>query len=279
MNDKEKVNLNFHATFNPDFEYISKILQIADNCDGLTKEKISEITGIPTGDSSGKVEPHINYAKFMNLIEFKKDGSNYYIYSTNLGNIIKNEDLYFLENLSKLVCNYFLTSKIYGAPMWYSIFRCMSNKYGNYIKEKVVLKDLYEEFNIKINLTPFKSCYKNNKSLASLNLIRIQEVDNENIFTFDKNKFDDENAYVYIYTLIKDLEGLDSNRKEFSVNEIFEGISWHRGYCWDEDIAMMILEKFNDLDVISLNRQLNPITVIINAKSEDIVKKIYSLLI
>lgn len=279
MINKEKVNLNFHNTFNPDFEYIAKILQIADECEGLTKEDISGITGIPTGISSGKVEPHINYAKFMNLIDFKKDGLNYSIYSTNLGKIIRNEDLYFLENLSKLVCNYFLTSKIYGAQMWYEIIRCMSNKYGNDIKESVVIKDLNEEFGIKINLTPFRSCYKNDKSLASLDIISIQESEKETIFTFNKNRYDDENIYGYAYTLIKELEGLDVNRKEFSIDEVFEIIAWNRGYCWDEDIAMLILEKLNDLNLINLNRQLNPITIIINTKSEDIVNKVYSLLI
>lgn len=279
MINKEKVNLNFHASFNPDFEYIAKIVQIADNCEGLSKEEISEFTGIPTGASSGKVEPHINYAKLMNVIDFKKEGSKYYIYSTSLGKVIENEDLYFLENLSKLVCNYFLTSKIYGAPMWYEIVRCMSNKYGNEIKESIVLKDLTEKFNIKVNMTPFRSCYKHEKSLATLDLINIQELDNENLVVFNKNSYDDENIYVYAYSLIKDLEGLDCNRKEFSINEIFDDIAWQRGFCWDEEIAMMILEKLNDLNIISLNRQLNPITVITNTKSEDIVNEIYSLLI
>lgn len=279
MDKIKKVNLNFHKSFNPDFEYIAKIVQIADNCEGLTKEEISELTGIPTGAKSGKVEPHIDYAKLMNLIDYKKEGSKYYIDSTSLGNLIQSEDLYFLENLSKLVCGYFLTSKIYGAPMWYEIIRCMSNKYGSEIKESVILKDLYEKFNIKINMTPFRSCYKNQESLASLNLINIEEVDNEDVVIFNKNIYDDENIYVYAYTLIKDLEGLDINRKEFSIDEIFEDIAWQRGFCWDEDIAMMILEKLNDLNIITLNRQLNPITVIINTKSEDIVNEIYSLLI
>src|SRR5699024_6881989 len=125
----------------------------------------------------------------------------------------------------KLVCGYFLTSKIYGAPMWYEIIRCMSNKYGSEIKESVILKDLYEKFNIKINMTPFRSCYKNQESLASLNLINIKEVDNEDVVIFNKNIYEDENIYVYAYTLIKDLEGLDINRKEFSVDEIFEDIA------------------------------------------------------
>lgn len=279
MDKKKKVNLNFHKSFNPDFEYIAKIVQIADTCEGLTKEEISELTGIPTGAKSGKVEPHIDYAKLMNLIDFKKEGGKFYIYTTSLGQLIQNEDPYFLESLSKLVCSYFLTSKIYGAPMWYEIIRYMSNKHGNRIKESVIVKELSQKFNININMTPFRSCYKNEESLASLNLINIEEVDNENLIIFNENTYNDENIYVYAYTLIKDLEGLDNNRKEFSIYEIFSNIAWQRGFCWNEEFAMEILEKLNDLNIISLNRQLNPITVIINKKSEDIVNEIYSLLI
>ena len=226
MDNKKKVNLNFHKTFTPDFDYIAKIVQISDNCEGLTKEEISEVTGMPTGVSSGKVEPHIIYAYFMNLINFEKKCGKYCIYSTNLGGLIKNEDPYFLESLSKLICHYFLTSKIYGASMWYEIVRSMSNEYGNEIKESVIVKDLSEKFNININMTAFRSCYKNECSLASLNLINIEEVDKENLIIFNKNTYDDENIYVYAYTLIKDLEGLDNNRKEFSIDEIFRNIAW-----------------------------------------------------
>ena len=100
MDKKQSVNLNFHATFCPDFEYIAKIIQIADQYDGLTKEEISEITGIPTGVSTGKVEPHIYYAKFMNLINFEKANAKYKIKLTSLGKEILNEDPYFLESIS-----------------------------------------------------------------------------------------------------------------------------------------------------------------------------------
>ena len=279
MDNKNKVNVNFHETFNPDFEYISKIIQIADNYEDLTKEDISELTGIPTGIKSGKVEPHINYAKLMNLINFNKEKGRYTITKTELGKIIENEDLYFLENISKLVCSYFLTSKLYGAQIWCEVVRNMSSKYGNTIKENIVLKELEDLFNVNINLTPFRSCYNSEKSLLSLGLVNIEEVDGENLIVFNKNKYYDENIYVYGYTLIKELEAIDSNRKEFTIDEIFEDIKWQKGYCWDEDIAMNILEKLNDLNIISLNRQLNPITIIINVNSEEIVDEIYSFLI
>lgn len=275
---KEKGNLNFHGTFGPDFEYIAKILEIADNCEGLTKEEISDMTGIPTGVSTGKVEPHIYYANYMNVIDFNKQGLKYHIYTTELGKVILNEDPYFLEYISKLICNYFLTSRIYGAKMWYKIFRVMSDKYGMEVKESVAQKDLEEDYRIKINLTPFRSCYNNEKGLASLDLINIKNIVDQNILIFNKNKYQDESMYVYAYALMKDLEKVDSNRKEFSIDEILNNIMWNRGFVWDEEVALFILEKLNDLNIISLNRQLNPITVILNCDSKDIVNKVYSLL-
>lgn len=279
MDKKQSINLNFHESFCPDFEHIAKIIQIADQYEGLTKEEISDITGIPTGASSGKVEPHIYYAKFMNLIEFEKERSKYKIKSTSLGRIILNEDPYFLEDISKLICNYFLTSKFYGAIMWNKIIREMPLKYGNEIKESLIIKDLHEEFGIQIKLTAFRSCYNSEKSMATLSLINVEEQNDNPIIKLNKNIYNDENIYVYAYTLIRELEKLDNSRKEFTVNEILDNISWGKGFLWDEEVSISVLEKLNDLNIINLNRQLNPITIIVNKNSEDIIDSLYSMLI
>lgn len=279
MDKKQSINLNFHESFCPDFEHIAKIIQIADQYEGLTKEEISDITGIPTGASSGKVEPHIYYAKFMNLIEFEKERSKYKIKSTTLGRIILNEDPYFLEDISKLICNYFLTSKFYGAIMWNKIIREMPLRYGNEIKESLIIKDLYEEFGIQIKLTAFRSCYNSEKSMATLSLINVEEQNDNPIIKLNKNIYNDENIYVYAYTLIRELEKLDNSRKEFTINEILDNISWGKGFLWDEEVSISVLEKLNDLNIINLNRQLNPITIIVNKNSEDIIDSLYSMLI
>ncbi|UEL46435.1 hypothetical protein [Terrisporobacter hibernicus] len=279
MDKKQSTNLNFHASFCPDFEYIAKIIQIADQYEGLTKEEISEITGIPTGTSSGKVEPHIHYAKFMNVIDVEKESARYKIKSTNLGRTILSEDPYFLEDISKLICNYFLTSKSCGAIMWNKIIREIPERYGNEIKESLITKDLYEEFGIQIKLTAFRSCYNSEKSMATLKFANIEEQQEDNIIKLNKNIYNDENIYVYAYTLISELEKLDNTRKEFTINEVLQDISWGKGFIWDEEVSILVLEKLNDLSIINLNRQLNPITIIINKNSEDIIDSIYSLLI
>ena len=96
---------------------------------------------------------------------------------------------------------------------------------------------------------------------------------------FNKNIYDEDSIYVYAYTLIKDLERLDKDRKEFTIDEIIEKIAWNRGFCWDEKLTLMVFEKLNDMNIITLNRQLNPITLIINKSSESIVNELYSLIL
>ena len=215
----------------------------------------------------------------MNLINFEKANAKYKIKLTSLGKEILNEDPYFLESISKFICNYFLTSKYYGAVMWNKIVREMTGRYGYEIKESLVMKDLYEEFDIQIKLTAFRSCYNNDKSMGTLNFINIEDQGDDTLIKFNKNIYDDENIYVYAYTLLSELEKLDNNRNEFTINEILNDILWGKGFVWDEEISMMILEKLNDLNIVNLNRQLNPITVIKNKNSEELIGNLYSLLI
>ena len=67
-----QVNVNFHKTFKPERQYIGSILDVANNTETMGVKDISACTGIPTGTSSGKVEPHISYANYMGLIEVEK---------------------------------------------------------------------------------------------------------------------------------------------------------------------------------------------------------------
>lgn len=69
---ESSVNLNFHQTFKPEKQYIGSILDVANMNKALSIKDISALTGIPNGKSSGKVEPHIQYANFMGLVDFEK---------------------------------------------------------------------------------------------------------------------------------------------------------------------------------------------------------------
>ncbi|WP_291736214.1 hypothetical protein [Clostridium sp.] len=298
MNKKKSYSINFHGTFLPDLVNISRLLEIADSYDYLSKEEIFELTGIPTGESTGKVEPHIKYAKYMALIDFNKESykeydkdegkersvSKYLLKKTLLGEKVFFEDGYLQEDISKLLCHYFLTSKFFGAKMWFEIFRKLPTYLGNEISGEYLNIEINKIFNLKkdTKLGAFNGTYSNDASLSSLNLLTIQQGEDRssrfNTYIFNKHYYNEEFLFVYIYTLLKELLCIDDTRKEFTTDEIFNEIMWNRAFVWDVDQAMEILNIFEDKGLIKINKQLSPITIIINTSEDELLNKLYSML-
>ena len=114
----QMVNVNFHQTFRPEKQYITAILELAGDTESHSVKDISSLTGIPNGESSGKVEPHIIYANFMGLITYDKKDGVYSLARTELGENIYTEDPGLQEELSILLCHCMMQREIAGAPLW-----------------------------------------------------------------------------------------------------------------------------------------------------------------
>lgn len=272
---EKKHSINFHQTFYSNLEYISKILMLGDYAEFYTKEEISEITGIPTGKSSGKVVPHIKYSEYMNLITFVNDGDKYKISRTDLGELIYNEDLFIEENVTKFLCHYFLTSKSFGAPMWFDVYRYFQAEYGKKIRVGLVDAELEEKYGKKVKLNPFNGCYLNNYSFEELGLLSIED----ECYMFNEFKYNGDYLYAVLFCLFKELEALDNNRREFSETEIFENLFWQKALNWDEVKGMNLLEQAEEKGILSINKQLLPVTIIMNTNSRSLLNDIYSNLI
>lgn len=270
----KKYNLNFHQTFCPDKNYISKLLMKTSDLKLVTKEQISEITTIPTGNSSGKVEPTIEYMKYMNLIDYTKESNVYTIRKTSLGEVVSREDPYLSEKISLLMLNYFLTSKSFGAEMWYKVLREIPYEYGRNVSTNIVIKEVESYYKKKVKMGALNSTYINEYSFNDVNIVDIEK---EN-YSYKSIKYNFEEIYMYSYTLIKELEYLDNERKEFTINEIIDDLKWNLGFGWTKDEAYNVLEKLENKGIVKINKQLNPITVTVNKESKDILNDIYSLL-
>ncbi|WP_113671253.1 DUF4007 family protein [Vallitalea guaymasensis] len=270
-----KSNINFHQTFFANFDYIGKILAIANGKEINTIQEISIITGIPTGKSSGKVVPHIKYCEYMNLITFKVINGSYKIERTNLGELIYNEDPYFSENVSRLICHYFLTSKCCGSELWYFIYKELQFRYNKTIKKIVIEHDVNNYFNKTTKLTAFNGCYNNSMSFKVLRLLEIHD----KYIDFNEFHYEDEYYYALLYSFYFELRYYDNNRSEFTVDEIFRDLKWNYAYNWSQKKAMEFLEMASDDEWIGLNRQLIPTTVILKKSTNEPLDMIYSNLI
>ncbi|MDQ5910632.1 MAG: hypothetical protein QG599_2729 [Pseudomonadota bacterium] len=89
--------LNLPQTFLPERRLLAKLLSFIADQGGGDKEAISAATGIPTGKSTGKVEPMIRYVQGMGLANAEKAASQWRLSLTPLGEIVQREDPFLSE--------------------------------------------------------------------------------------------------------------------------------------------------------------------------------------
>lgn len=273
--NKEKVNLNFHESFPPTLRYISEILKLSANNFEGTKEEISEETGIPTGEDTGKVVPHIKYAKFMRLIEDDKvsDGK-YNLQLTPLGRLVYFEDKYFMDKISKILINYLLCDEEKGAPHWSFLFNYFNYNLGSEYSLATVEEQAKLYFGKNAKMTVVKSMYINDYGFEDLKIIR--ESFNKNLL-FERSFIQQDAYYVYAYTLLLSWEQYFKDKVELSIDEIVDNIKWNRKFGFDKSTMLEVFDELEALGVVKINKQLCPITIIKIVTSDEVMVNIYDL--
>jgi hypothetical protein len=262
-------NINFHQTFKPERQYISAILEITDYSDDMDIKEISSITGIPTGKSSGKVEPHILYAQYMGLITAKKMNNKYHIELTKFGIIVKSEDPGLVENLTLLLCHCMIVRVNQGAELWSYVFNRILPSYRNVIKVALFNKELEQKFGTKIKLAPFNGTYTD--FLKELNIIDVSD----GIVKMNKVIYNKEHIYLYALVLFEYWDEIYNNQDEISSLEMTK-IGFRNPFGWNEKEEYEILEHMSDKGILRFNRQLMPYTILRLLDKQVIIDRLYN---
>lgn len=121
--------LNFPQTFLPERRLLAQLLTFAQKGGSGDKVSIGAETDIPTGKSTGKVEPMIYYASGMGLITVKKDSSFWQLGLTSLGHIIFQEDPFLSEPQTLWLLHLMLSRRLNlssppsgVADAWFALF-------------------------------------------------------------------------------------------------------------------------------------------------------------
>lgn len=268
------LNFYFHESFPLQVIYLSEILQLASENYCGSKYDISNLTGIPTGDTSGKVEPHVKYLEFMGLINSQLTSGKYKLSLTKLGEIVYESDRYIMQDFTKKLMHYNITRKSKGAPQWSFLFRDYPYDFNTPISLNKIIENGKLIYGKEIYLKPVKTIY-NTGDFSSISPIEFN--DKDIIFKGCYASSDCNNLYAY--TLLKELEESEGKENEVTLDKIFEDIKWQKGFGFEYDTALEVLDELNYMGIIKLNKQLNPITLIINKSSEDLILQLYDDLI
>ena len=266
-------NLNFHQTFPPTTDGISRLLSVADQEGAYTKEELSQQTGIPTGKSSGKVEPYICYAVYMGLLEDRLESGKHRLSITPLGQELRLQDPGLMEQVSLMACHARLCSKHSGASLWSYLFKAVLPRYPDGIAD-VLLKDELQQAtnsNSEVNKGPFLSSYSG--MFAPLQLFS----DDGGRLRAASSSHSPELLYAYAYGLLYEWEGTYPDRKEITGEELYN-LNMAVTFGLSQDAFAELLHQLEGCGILRFNRQLAPFTVIQICKSEEMIPKLYSLL-
>lgn len=269
---QNQLNLNFHQTFKPEKQYIVSILNITDMQKPLSIQEISSFTGIPNGKSSGKVEPHITYAKYMGLIDVIKENGNYILSKTRLGEIVTYEDPGLQEKLTILLCHAMMLRKKSGAAMWSAAFNIVLPQYHTGINKEFLIKELDRELGGKVttkNISPLLSSYEDIFSI--LNIIEI----NDSRIIQKKLSIEKEFIYLYALMLLEYWDEIFVEQNEITAEQLVK-ICFGNSFGWDMEREYQALEYLSDKEIIRLNRQLSPYTILKLVDKDVIIEKLYS---
>lgn len=265
-------SLNFHQTFRPEKQYIAAILELADDSTAKTVKDISSLTGIPNGERSGKVEPHIIYAKYMGLISYEKKDREYRICRTPLGEVIYIEDPGLQEKLTLLVCHSMMQRENDGAPLWRTIIKKIMPQYRTGIKKDMLIKELLSPFDGRAttkNVAPFYSSF--DSFFDSLKFL----VDEGESIKLEPLQYDKEFIYAYAIAFLSYWEEMYSKQDEITSFQMDE-LHFGEVYGWDMQTEYEVLEHLADKGIIRMNRQLMPYTILKLVEIEDLYCKLYS---
>lgn len=262
--------IEFHQTFQPTDSYITKIMELAAEKYSGTKEEISSVTGIPTGESKGKVEPHIRYAAYMGLISFEKKGSVYQLSLTDLGETVRKEDPYLFEDVTKWLCHYHLTEPLTGAYLWAFLYKVLPFQLDSPVSMDLIKRKNAETFLKEYDLGVVKRTYTE----GFLQNLHVLEWDSA--LTFQSNVYRDEWKIVYAYSLLMSWELVFPNEQELTVEQLMYDLAWGKRFGFDETEIMIVLDELEANGIVHLNRQLHPCTVIRSAEAKEIIPDLYA---
>ena len=274
-----KSSLEFHETFKPEIPYISKILKLASEKYSGTKYEISDISGIPTGEQKGKVEPHIKYASFMGLINFSCDKGIYALSLTPLGEEVFVQDPYLHEDLTLWICHYCMTRKNFCAPQWSYLIQEAHPGIGESLSQDRL-------FNLANNWCGIAVSSLNKKVFSVVRgsytdgiFSRLGLIEWGSLISFIEQTEKMDLTYVYSFALLDSWDRLYPGKREITDFDLKDGIGFGKIFGFNEDECNYVIDSLSDEGLLTVNRQLYPATIIRTANVESVIPLLYSRLL
>jgi hypothetical protein len=257
-------------TFLPERLYLTQLLKYASNEASGSLFEISEETGIPTGESTGKVKPHIDYAVGMGLIQYSLEDGRYKLVLTTFGKSVWVNDPRMNEPITQWLSHAHLCDPYDGAEAWFQIFTNW-----NHLETKKIGSMTNKLQVTKTTIRPLLKMYQIQESFGKIQVIN--EVPGGYSRTIAPIIRDMDRSYGVL--ILELLEKYFPGREQVGVGEFEEATLFSARFGWDSNEAQKVFDITAGLGFIKKSELVFPLVIQALRSSRDEWFKIYDDLI
>lgn len=241
----------------PERQYLNAILRFAARGGSGDIQQIASETGIPTGASSGKVDPTLDYCRGMGLITLPETRSA--IKSPELtpfGRILMLEDPFLKEPLTQWLAHFHLCDINKGAEMWYQTFNKGSMRLGLEFSRDTLEEWLAFSCNVPKGglIGPLVRMYEDDAAFKNSGIL----TENNGIINRKIAPINNTMALGYGSWLIALMESIAKSGSQLTITEIEEKCGWISISGWNPMEIVTILSLIENKGLLSVDRQMNP---------------------
>lgn len=255
-NAHNRLSRTFHRTFKPERTYMTALLRFTAAGKIGDIEAISRATGIPTGESSGKVLPTIDYCASMGLVKPQCDNKVYSFTLTEFGRSVLLEDPFLKEPITLWIAHCHLCHPLTGADVWYQTFMEQADILGmSFTRQnwENILRSFYGE-SCRNPIGPMISMYTDTSSFGSAAILT--EESGQVMRSAAPLKSEYYRAYgAWIIQLMADFF---PKQQQISITDLERLSGWKRIAGWHPTESAELVIQLDRLGIVRLDRHMTP---------------------
>jgi hypothetical protein len=272
----------FNETFMAERRYLSALLEyFSAGPKPVNLEAIANDTGIPTGKSTGKVKPHIDYCRAMGLLESDGSGPSKTIRLSQFGAVARKEDPYLTLPLTQWLCHLQLCRRAEGADLWYQTFCEIPPLQGQCFSEDSFETFLHQNNSTKVEkyISPLMNMYMQD---ASFGLIGALTRTDDGKISLKSAPVLKENCRGYLAVFLAEWErwqlrepGSLGDSDQITLRDSMIHGSFLQQTLWKDHDLQQALEFFVGLSGITLDGKTSSLVITRLAESSQFFPTIY----
>ncbi len=270
---------NFHKTFKPERQYIGAMLRFAASGQEGDYQTISEITGIPTGASSGKVPAILDYCRGMGLLTLEGGarGAVKKPQLTPFGRMVLLEDPFLKEAITQWIAHFNLCSPKTGADVWYQVFFKAARALGTSFKRVDIEQQLSLVYEIQGGnlLGPLIGTYEDEAAFAECGALK----ERKGLLVRATAPVQREFGFGIGAWILQLMQDHFPGSTQVTLVELDEAAGWRTIPGWDMPTRNRLLQILEQKALVDIDRQMEPWLLRAKISPHDAWAQIYDDLI